>query len=99
MQSERGAGTEFVVTLPACGTAVAAFSAREPFGPHPARASNVDDEEPVLDVLADMLRTLGHDVHVAVGGEAGLGAFPRLRPDIVSTHLGLPAVNGWDVPL
>jgi CheY-like chemotaxis protein len=100
VQSERGAGTQFVVSLPACGTARSPLAAHEPFGPYPARRIlAIDDEEPVLDVLADMLRSLGHEVHVAVGGEAGVAAFKRLRTDIVFTDLGMPEVNGWDVAL
>jgi len=98
VESERGVGTEFAVTLPAA-TAIAAMpEAPVAAGPLPSRAIlAIDDEESVLDVLADMLRTLGQDVTVAVGGEAGLTAIDRLKPTIVFTDLGMPDVNGWEV--
>jgi signal transduction histidine kinase/ActR/RegA family two-component response regulator len=98
VESERGVGTEFVVTLPAAQSVPVTREAPIPAGPLPSRAIlAIDDEEPVLDVLADMLRTLGQDVTVAVGGEAGLVAVERLHPLIVFTDLGMPDVNGWEV--
>jgi CheY-like chemotaxis protein len=100
VQSERGIGTEFVITLPA-GLAPASREPQPvghgPIAPHSVLV--VDDEEPVLDVLAEMLNALGQEVHVAVGGEAGIAAFDRLRPQIVFSDLGMPEVNGWDVAL
>jgi signal transduction histidine kinase/CheY-like chemotaxis protein len=98
VESERGVGTEFVVTLPAAHSMPAMPEAPVHLGPLPSRAIlAIDDEESVLDVLADMLRTLGQEVTVAVGGEAGLTAVERLRPPIVFTDLGMPDVNGWEV--
>jgi CheY-like chemotaxis protein len=59
----------------------------------------VDDEEPVLAVMADLLNALGQDVMTAHGGAAGLEAFERERFDVVFTDLGMPEVNGWDLAL
>jgi signal transduction histidine kinase/CheY-like chemotaxis protein len=100
VQSERGIGTEFIVTLPV-GLAPAAQAVpplvHGPIAPHTVLV--VDDEEPVLDVLAEMLNALGQDVYVAVGGEAGIAEFDRRKPQIVFSDLGMPEVNGWDVAL
>jgi CheY-like chemotaxis protein len=98
VESERGVGTEFKVTLPATLAVATPPEAPVPIGPLPSRAIlAIDDEESVLDVIADMLRTLGQEVTVAVGGEAGLTAVDLLRPQIVFTDLGMPDVNGWEV--
>jgi len=100
VKSERGIGTEFIVTLPA-GSAPAPRAPETlghgPIAPHTVLV--VDDEEPVLDVLAEMLHALGQEVHAAVGGEAGIASFDRIQPQIVFTDLGMPEVNGWDVAL
>ena len=100
VESERGVGTEFLVTMPAGQAVMATMPSPAELGPlTPHHVLVIDDEEPVLDVLADMLKTLGQDVHVAVGGEAGITAFDRLHPPVVFTDLGMPEVNGWDVAL
>ncbi|NOT34180.1 MAG: response regulator [Candidatus Eisenbacteria bacterium] len=100
VQSERGAGTEFTVTLPiASDVRPTAPAARPALTIKPLRILVVDDEQFVLEVLVDMLRSNGHEVHSALGGEAALRAFSRFAPDAVFTDLGMPEVNGWDVVL
>ena len=69
-----------------------------PDGPLPRlRVLAVDDEEPVLQVLGDLLAVLGQDVEIALGGAAGLERYSPERFDVVFTDLGMPGVNGWDV--
>ena len=98
VESQRGVGTEFTVMLPATRAGGNHEEALLPAGPLQARSVLVVDDEPaVLDVLADMLRTLGQDVSVAVGGEAGCIAFDQQPAQIVFTDLGMPEVNGWDL--
>ncbi len=63
------------------------------------RVLAVDDEEPVLQVLGDLLRLLGQEVEVALGGAAGVERFAPGRFDVVFTDLGMPGVNGWDLAL
>jgi len=57
----------------------------------------VDDEDPIRDLLAEMLVEQGHEVHTASGGKEGLEIFKARRPDLVITDLGMPEVSGWDV--
>jgi CheY-like chemotaxis protein len=98
VESERGTGTEFTVTLPATCAGGQRDEVALTAGPLPARSVLVvDDESAVLDVLADMLRTLGQHVAVAVGGEAGRAAYDQQPVQIVFTDLGMPDVNGWDL--
>ncbi len=100
VDSQPGLGTEFVLTFPT-GQRVELPPARTVSisdGRFPTlHILVVDDEEPVLDVMADMLRHRGQIVRVAVGGEAGLTEFQRFRPQVVFSDLGMPEINGWDV--
>ena len=99
VESQPGLGTEFAICFP-CSREVPTgppLAAAPPIGPPSMSILVVDDEEPVLEVLADMLRDRGQKVRVALGGEAGLTEFQRWRPDVVFSDLGMPDVNGWDV--
>jgi len=99
VDSQPGLGTEFVLRFP---TSPVRSEVPGPTGLAsgglPAMSILVvDDEEPVLEVLADMLRDRGQEVRVALGGEAGLAEFQRWQPSVVFSDLGMPEVNGWDV--
>ena len=99
VESQPGLGTEFVLRFPS-SPILAAGSAVTDEGSHGLPAMSilvVDDEEPVLVVMADMLRDRGHQVRLALGGEAGLAEFQRFPPQVVFSDLGMPEVNGWDV--
>jgi len=100
VDSQPGLGTEFAIRFrssrvepPALPETPAQVDDEYP----PLRILVVDDEEPVLEVLADMLRHRGQTVRVAKGGEAGLTEFQRWGPQAVFSDLGMPEVNGWDV--
>ncbi|MBI1799271.1 MAG: GAF domain-containing protein [Candidatus Eisenbacteria bacterium] len=97
--SELDAGTLFTLGFP-IGETCGAEPAPMPIGPLPRlRTLVVDDEEPVLSVMGDLLRALGQDVRTAHGGAAGLEAFESDAFDVVFTDLGMPEVNGWDLAL
>ena len=98
VDSEPRVGTEFVLRFP-CGEEPGAAPPASPAaGPPPShRVLVVDDEEPVLSVIAELLRDLGQEVTTAVGGREGLDQLERVGPHIVFSDLGMPEVNGWDV--
>lgn len=58
----------------------------------------VADDEPSLgDLLADLLRRLGHDVIVERSGEAALSACAESTPDLVVLDVGMPGeVDGLE---
>ncbi|HET9326564.1 MAG TPA: ATP-binding protein [Candidatus Eisenbacteria bacterium] len=99
VDSQPGLGTEFTLRFPCNPVSVAASRGGDPSSAGiPAMSILVvDDEEPVLEVLADMLRDRGQNVRLALGGEAGLAEFQRRPPQVVFSDLGMPEVNGWDV--
>ena len=97
VESEPSRGSVFSIWLPAALTRQAEPVA-VPDGPLPRlRVLAVDDEEPVLQVLGDLLVMLGQDVEIAQGGAAGIERYSPERFDVVFTDLGMPEVNGWDV--
>ena len=57
----------------------------------------IDDDVEVLRALGAHLERAGYDVSRELSGEAGLGTFDRLRPDVVVLDLGLPGMSGTGV--
>jgi signal transduction histidine kinase/ActR/RegA family two-component response regulator/PAS domain-containing protein len=97
VDSEPAVGTLFTLAFPV-GTAPEVRSADADDSPLPRmRVLVVDDEEVVLEVLADLLTALGMDVTRAHGGVAGVEAVQHAEFDVVFTDLGMPEVNGWDM--
>ena len=97
VESEPGRGSTLAVWLPVARSGDTAREAVACRPPQRLRVLAVDDEEPVLQVLADQLSLLGQEVETALGGVAGLKRFESGRFDVVFTDLGMPEVNGWDL--
>ena len=57
----------------------------------------VEDERPVRDALARVLRTDGHEVEVAEDGNAALTALSSTTPDALVLDVVLPGVDGLEV--
>ncbi len=107
VESIEGQGTTMRVVLPACEASAAGETPCAEVVPpilagiaasSPLRILVVDDEPSVRTLLADLLRTVGHEaVEVASGAEA----LERLNTDdafdLVMTDLGMPELTGWDV--
>jgi len=95
-----GRGSQLVVRLPIAAPHDAAAASRD--GPQraagPARRILVaDDLRDSADSLAALLRSLGHEVHVAYDGEQALRLARTLVPDVAVLDLGMPALNGLEV--
>src|SRR5260370_21870249 len=57
----------------------------------------IEDNADTRDVLKLMLEVDGATVETAEGGEAGLHAGERMRPDVVLCDIGLPHLDGFEV--
>jgi CheY-like chemotaxis protein len=57
----------------------------------------VDDNHDAAELLADLLRALGHTVQVASDGPSALETIPVFRPDVVLLDLGLPVMDGFEL--
>jgi two-component system CheB/CheR fusion protein len=61
------------------------------------RAVVIDDNEDARELLADLLRAHGYDVHSAPDGLAGLELLRAQRPHLAFVDLGLPGLDGLGV--
>lgn len=55
----------------------------------------VDDDEAILDVVADVLRLEGYPVKTAADGVAALDVVERGRPALVLLDMRMPRLDGW----
>jgi signal transduction histidine kinase/PleD family two-component response regulator len=98
-----GAGSEFVVRLPALTDASGA--APPPNGRHtqadrpvrPLRTLIIDDNVDGAESLAVLLKALGLQVRTAYDGPAGLDAAIEFKPEVVLLDIGLPKMDGYEV--
>ena len=57
----------------------------------------VEDHPETADVLATLLRMVGHEAEVAPDARAALEAARSRPPDVVLLDLGLPDMDGWQL--
>ena len=57
----------------------------------------VDDEEPVRELLRDILETQGCRVYLAPGGREALALLDAREFDGVFTDVGMPGMSGWEL--
>jgi CheY-like chemotaxis protein len=93
-----GKGSTFTVRLPAITqpaaptpgtTAPAALPAR--------RVLVIEDNEDSRLSLRELIRRLGHEVHEAADGVAGVESALALAPDLALIDIGLPGLDGYEV--
>ena len=89
-----GGGTTFTVRLPRRADEQAAGDGARDAGLPPARVLVVDDEPQVREVLADLLRELGHEAVAVGGGAAALELLARGGFDLLITDLAMPEMDG-----
>src|SRR5262249_45144880 len=95
-----GRGAEFVVRLPALPAApeeTAAAPVSRPPETARARILVVEDNVQAAETLVTLLRVLGHEVHVAHDGYAGLELARTKTPRLLLVDIGLPGMDGYEV--
>src|SRR4029079_17021541 len=95
-----GAGSEFVVRLPA--VPAAADDAPPPVPPaHSNRLSRrvlvVDDNVDAAKSAAMLLKIVGHELMIVHDGVSALQAAADFRPEIILLDIGLPGMSGYEV--
>ena len=96
-----GRGSEFVVRIPS----VSAFGARvsaPPVAPSLAAGQGkrilvVDDNDDAREMLAEILRDLGHHVEVAHDGPTALRRLTAFPAEVAILDLGLPVMDGFEL--
>jgi len=57
----------------------------------------VDDNEDARELLAEMLRAMGHEVEPVGDGSAALHKLETFAADVAILDLGLPAMDGFEL--
>jgi len=97
-----GRGSEFVLRLPLLSQDLRLADAPE----HAATRRNaapvrrvlvVDDNTDVATSIALLLKTMGHEVQVAISGREALNVVKTAPLDVVLLDIGMPDLNGYEV--
>jgi len=113
VESEVGGGTRFKISLPKAKAAEEPNTIEAEIGtlslptqsPSPSLSFNgrqpqilvVDDEEPVRELLRDLLEADGFRVYLAPGGREALSLFAVQKFDGIFTDVGMPGMSGWEL--
>jgi PAS domain S-box-containing protein len=97
-----GTGSEFVVRLPALTQTHDHAAPKAPTrqAGRPAKSQRiliVDDQQAIVDSLAHVLRTKGHEVQTATAGETALKQVREFHPSVVLADIGLPGMDGFEL--
>lgn len=95
-----GKGSEFIIRLPLWQGErphAAAPSSPLPQASTGRRVLVVDDNQDALDMLADLLGMLGHDVRTAGDGPTALAVAAEFCPEVVLCDIGLPLMDGYEI--
>jgi signal transduction histidine kinase/CheY-like chemotaxis protein len=104
VQSVRGEGSTFVITLPAdVGREPREFApAADGDGSHAASAAGdagtvlvVDDDPAARDLLSRALGKAGFNVECATDGEEALALARLHRPEAITLDVMMPGIDGW----
>lgn len=82
---------------PSAGSASASGSAGSSKQRSQHRVLVVEDSEDVRELLAECVRSLGHEVHVAADGSDGAARFASVQPHIALLDVGLPDIDGFEL--
>lgn len=63
----------------------------------PSHILIVDDVVDNLNMLADFLEEHGHDVRIAMSGQAALNSINEKQPDLVLLDIQMPGMDGYEV--
>jgi len=94
LESRPGEGATFVITLPLATLPSDQAPPPLPLAQGRRQALVIDDEAEVAETLAQMLRSAGLTVTVALSGEVALGLLRRQDFDLILSDLRMPGLDG-----
>jgi signal transduction histidine kinase/DNA-binding response OmpR family regulator len=103
VQSKAGAGSTFILTIPARFRASAApVPSASPAQPAPTPENSqlvltIDDDPDVVHLLSENLSEAGYRVVGALSGEDGLQKARELKPFAITLDIMMPGTDGWQV--
>jgi signal transduction histidine kinase/integral membrane sensor domain MASE1/ActR/RegA family two-component response regulator len=93
-----GHGSRFTVRLPATAAAASEPPSRSAAQETATqRILVVEDNDDAREMLCQLVRLLGHEVHEATDGPAAVDGALRLKPDFTVVDIGLPGMDGYEV--
>jgi two-component system, sensor histidine kinase len=94
-----GQGSSFTVTLPqlADTSVAAAAAAPQPADARLHRILLADDNIDFVNGIGGLLRSMGHQVHIAHDGSQALAEAESFAPEYAFLDIGLPQLNGYDL--
>jgi len=96
--SREGQGTTFTIQLPTAAPVADSQPTELPVDTGPTgNILVIDDEEPVREILCDILELAGYRAQAAASGPEGLALLKERKYDLVITDLRMPEMNGWEV--
>ncbi|MBD3274539.1 MAG: EAL domain-containing protein [Candidatus Marinimicrobia bacterium] len=57
----------------------------------------IEDEQPIREIISEVLHKRSYDVHLAQDGFEGLKEAERVRPDLIISDIMMPNLDGYDV--
>jgi signal transduction histidine kinase len=98
VDSIEGSGSTFTIRLPASEEVSKDSQVPlESFSTRPLKVLVIDDMEPTIFVIRQVLEKRLHTVLTAFSGEDGFKIFTDNAVDLVICDLGMPGMNGWQV--
>jgi signal transduction histidine kinase/ActR/RegA family two-component response regulator len=97
ISSDLGKGTAVTMRFPGAAGAVDPVEARQPelAAKHPAKVLIVDDDDLFLDIIPQLLHTMGHQTEVARSGQEALNLLEGgLTVDLVVLDQNMPGLSG-----
>lgn len=96
-----GCGSTFCVTLPVVTPAIQSYKAHAEVPDATAdqglRILIVDDNRDAADSMAELLKTMGHQVEIAYDGTGALRSEGTSSVDLVFLDIGLPDLDGYEL--
>jgi two-component system NtrC family sensor kinase len=101
-ESQLGVGTRVYVSLPvrtlnSAAAMPSAMDAQPDETAQPLHVLVVDDEEPVVRLMARLLHDIGHQATLVTSGEAALDAIGRETFDLILCDVKMPGLNGFEL--
>ena len=57
----------------------------------------IDDEAPILELMGQVCRRMGHTVSLHLTGQAGMAAMEKEKPELLIVDLRIPDMNGLQI--
>jgi len=99
LQSEKGQGTSFIVTIPVVVVDKKAIveDVKESDVKDGFSVLVIDDDDNVLDMMKRFLEKQDYAVLQAKSGEQGLQMAVKYVPDVITLDVMMPEMDGWEV--